>query len=290
MVQKKNICFLTFDVEEWFQVENLKKAVKQTDWGSYKSTVEQNIARILSVLAEDKIKATFFVLGYIAKRHPGVVRQIEAAGHEVASHGTGHAHTAQLNDEELFEDIKDSKETLESILGHPIAGYRAPNFSVSDRVIDILKKLNFKYDSSYNPFQLHDRYGHLSKYKVQNRALFELDKDFYEFPISVIRFKNKPFPIGGGAYFRIFPFYLFNTLALKKIRQDGFFNFYLHPWEFEPEQPRIKKISLNHRLRHYTGLHKTERRLKKLIRNLKKNQTEFSTFSDYLESSNELTA
>ena len=133
---------------------------------------------------------------------------------------------------------------------------------------------------------MHKRYGALKRYEVKSQDIFELDKDFYEFPIATIRLFNKPFPIGGGAYFRLYPFWFFKKLALKKLKESGLYNFYMHPWEFEPEQPRVKGLSLNHRLRHYTGLHKTEPRFKKLIAVLKRQNCRFMTISEYLEKMN----
>ena len=276
-------CILTFDIEEWFQVENLRSVFPKDIWNTQNSTVYQNVSRILDVLEKFKIKGTFFILGFVAENNPEVVKLISQKGHEIASHGTGHELTYNLNDNDLYDDIKTSKEKLEQIIGREISGYRAPNFSVNQKLIKILKDLKFKYDSSYYPFQFNKRYGKLEiGTNNSSNSFYRLNENFYEMPLSTVKILGKHIPMAGGAYFRIYPFTIFKHLVKQKIKRDGLFHFYLHPWEFEPEQPRIKDIKLNYRLRHYTGLKNTVTKFTKLIQFLKQMNCQFLTINEYL--------
>ena len=274
---------MTVDVEEWFQVENLRSAVSRDKWETYRSTVAANIDIVLDLFENENVIGTFFILGWVAERNPDMVKKIFDHGHEIASHGYGHSITDALKDDQLYEDIKKSKQILENIIRSPIIGYRAPNFSVNDEVIDILKDLSFSYDSSYNPFQLHNRYGNFNKYKIQKKNIFNVGNGIFEIPIGSLKMGKMHLPIGGGAYFRILPYFLFKNLALFKGKYDNLYNFYIHPWEFEPGQPRVNGISLNYRLRHYTGLKKTVWRLERLINDFHKKEFIFMTMRDYLE-------
>ena len=278
-----NKCLLTFDVEEWFQVENLKGAIYKEDWDSKNSSVVKNTEKILNILSLHSIKATFFVLGWIAEKNPELVRKIKNSGHEIASHGYGHDLTYKLSDEELNKDLSYSKKILEEIISGPVLGYRAPSFSVDDRVIKILMQLGYKYDSSFNPFKLNKRYGSITLPMKQVNNIYQIENNFFEIPVSSLSINSTQIPIGGGAYFRLFPAAIFNYLVKKKICQDGFYSMYLHPWEFEPEQPRIKNIKLNYKIRHYTGLSKTAPKLETLILSLKNQDCSFLTISEYLQ-------
>ena len=271
------------DVEEWFQVENLKSAISCDNWETLKSSVALNIDHILELFLKHNVQATFFILGWVAERNPLMIKRIFDNGHEIASHGYGHRISGSLQNGLLREDIQKSKHILEDLTGIPITGYRAPNFSVNDEVIDIIKDLGFTYDSSYNPFQMHSRYGHFDRYTIRDSNIFNLGNGLFEIPIASYKFGRFHIPIGGGAYFRIFPYVLFKYLALAKGRRDGLYNFYTHPWEFEPDQPRINDISFNHRLRHYTGLKKTANRLEKLIAVFKQKDFKFITMQEYVK-------
>ena len=271
------------DVEEWFQVENLKSAISCDNWETLKSSVALNIDHILELFLKHNVQATFFILGWVAERNPLMIKRIFDNGHEIASHGYGHKISGSLQNGLLREDIQKSKHILEDLTGIPITGYRAPNFSVNDEVIDIIKDLGFTYDSSYNPFQMHSRYGHFDRYTIRDSNIFNLGNGLFEIPIASYKFGRFHIPIGGGAYFRIFPYVLFKYLALAKGRRDGLYNFYTHPWEFEPDQPRINDISFNHRLRHYTGLKKTANRLEKLIAVFKQKDFKFITMQEYVK-------
>jgi polysaccharide deacetylase family protein (PEP-CTERM system associated) len=278
----KNYCAFTFDVEEWFQVENLRNAINKEDWTKFKSTVTKNTQRILDILVEYDLKVTFFILGWVAEKKSNLVRAIYNQGHEIASHGSGHDLTYSLSDQQLQRDIQNSKSFLEDITGTEVTGYRAPNFSVDERLIMILQNLGFRYDSSYNPFKLNKRYGSIHLPEQSGKNIYKLSDSFYEIPLSTVSSFGKHIPMAGGAYFRLFPGIVFNSMVKYKILKDGFYNFYLHPWEFEPDQPRVKNIPLNYKIRHYTGLEKTGKKLKNLIILLKSIGCEFITLSEYV--------
>ncbi len=275
---------LSFDVEEWFQVENLRSAIPRSEWEHKKSSVEKNTHRILNILAEYDVKATFFILGWVAERHRELVKSIDSAGHEVACHGYGHNLNYQLSDEQLLVDLKKSKHNLEDLIGKKVVGYRAPSFSVSDRVLQFLKELDFVYDSSLNPFKLNKRYGSINGALTPiSGGCFKTANGLIEIPISTVRIFNLDVPMGGGAYFRVFPFPIFKNLLKRKLNQDGTYNFYLHPWELEPEQERIRNIKLNYRFRHYYGLKYTSSKLIRLIRYLQNSGCLILPLSEYVE-------
>jgi polysaccharide deacetylase family protein (PEP-CTERM system associated) len=279
------ITLLTFDIEEWFQVENLNGIIRKNEWERKKSTVVQNTQRILDVLGKYKIPATFFILGWVAERQPDLVKDIFEAGHEIACHGYGHQLAYDLSEEELIKDVSDAKKILEDIIAFPISGYRAPNFSINDNIMLQLKRLKFIYDSSYNPFQMHGRYGSLHGLgeKVA-RGCYLTKSGLYEIPIPAITRFNVTVPIGGGAYFRIYPYWISKMFISRKLKQDKIYTMYLHPWEFEPEQERVESIKLNYKIRHYYGLKKTARKLIRLIEDLKKMECQFLTMRQYVES------
>lgn len=274
---------MTVDVEEWFQVENLKSYVSQDEWTSYPGTVATNIDIILNLFEKENVLATFFILGWIAEQYPDMVKKIFDHGHEIASHGYGHSITNVLNADQLYNDIKKSKEILEDIVENPIVGYRAPNFSINNKVVDILKNLNFNYDSSYNPFQLHGRYGTIDDENLKDGNIIKLENGLYEVPISTLKSNGLTIPIGGGAYFRIMPYPIFRYLVNKQIEKKNFYNFYLHPWEFEPGQPKIENLRWDYKFRHYTNLDKTEKRLVKFIKFLKNQNCRFLTIKEYIQ-------
>lgn len=280
----KNFILFTFDLEEWFQVANLQSEISIKDWSNKKSTIEQNAERILSLLKKYNVPATFFILGWVAERHAEVVLRIKEEGHEIASHGYGHELANQLADEAIYNDILKSKQILEAISGERIDGYRAPNFSINDRVLEHLKNLGFIYDSSFNPFRLNPRYGTLQGLGHKIKAgCFQTKNGLYEVPLSSYSFFKLPVPIAGGAYFRIFPFWFFKSLVKRKLKQEPVFNFYLHPWEFEPEQERVKNIRWDYQFRHYYGLKRTAEKLEKLILFLKEKGSEFLTIREYVD-------
>jgi len=219
----------------------------------------------------------------VAERNPELEKKISSLGHEVASHGYNHDLAYSISDINLKEDIKKTKDILESILQKEITGYRAPSFSIDNRLTEYLKNQGFKYDSSYNPFQFNSRYGKLDQIKYLHKGIYRLSKNFYEIPSSVLRLFKINLPISGGAYFRFIPLNIFKKLVNTKLNRDNLLSFYLHPWKFEPEQPRIKGIRWDYKLRHYYGLKNTASKLKRLIEYLKLKNCTFLTFNEYTE-------
>lgn len=278
-----NISIITFDIEEWFQVENLRSSIDSLTWDTQKSSVEKNIDKILSICNQYDIKATFFVLGWIAERYPQTIKRIQESGHEIATHGHDHHLNDLLDINQVTKDVKKSKDILENITAQKVIGYRAPSFSINDDVINVLSDLDFKYDSSYNPFQIHGRYGKITNDHLNDSSIVQLTNGLYEVPVSTVKVAGINIPIGGGAYFRIMPLAVFKNLIKRKIKNDGFYNFYLHPWEFDPDQPKIKDLRWDYKFRHYYNLYKTEGRFIKLIKFLKKHNCEFVTIKELLQ-------
>lgn len=278
--------YLTIDVEDFFQVSAFEPIVSKENWSSYPSRVIQNTRKILSILDKHKIKATFFIVGWTAENYPEIVKEITRKGHEIGCHSYYHRLVYNLTPEEFREDTKKAKDTLEQIAGIEVKGYRAPSYSITEKslwAIPILHELGFTYDSSIFPVH-HDRYGipDAPRYpfvweitdnqpkisKPYDPDLQENTSDsLVEYPISTALIMGKNLPISGGGYFRLFP-YWFTRMALKKINQaeKRRFIFYLHPWEFDPEQPRFNNASLLSKFRHYNNLKKTGMRFEKLLK------------------------
>jgi len=262
----KKTCLLSFDIEDWFQVENLKGAIEKKDWKEKESRVEKNTQKLLQILDEHNTKATFFILGWIAERKPELVKDIASKGHEIASHGYGHELLYEIGEKKFREDIRKSKEILKDITGKNPIGYRAPNFSITDWAIKILKEEGFVYDSSLFPVDFHDRYGKIVGLEVDSgKGIFDIFENFYEITIPVLKLVNKKIPWGGGGYFRILPYPIYKRGIKIILNNYSSFIFYLHPWELDPTQPRIGKIKWHYKLRHYTGLKSTENKLRKLL-------------------------
>lgn len=261
--------YLTFDVEDYFQVSAFEKNIPKENWSDFESRVERNTSIFLNILSEYDLKATFFVLGWVAEKYPNIIREIDNAGHEIACHSYYHRLVYNLSPREFRDETLKSKDLLENIIGKKIIGYRAPSYSITKKSLwafDILEELGFKYDSSIFPIY-HDRYG----IPDSPRFMYKLpDHDLIEIPISTSLLGGRKIPISGGGYFRLFP-YFFTKMLLKRInvKENQSFNFYLHPWEFDPEQPRINNITMFSKFRHYINLDKTHDRFIKLINDFK---------------------
>lgn len=262
---------LTIDVEDYFMVSAFADKVKFEDWHRQECRIEKNTYRILELLNEYKAKATFFVLGWIAERYPQLIKDISSSGHEIASHGYNHRLIYDQTSDEFRKDIRKTKKILEDITGEPVVGYRATSFSVIKKTfwaLDILKQEGFKYDSSIFPI-IHDRYGIIDFSRFPVRVNLNGSGGIMEFPLSTIRILNSNFPVAGGGYFRLFP-YLFFKRGINRInkveKQPAIF--YFHPWEIDPKQP-VQNVGWKTRIRHYTNLHKTEDRLKRLLSDFK---------------------
>lgn len=273
---------LTFDVEDWFQVENFKPWIPQSTWSSYELRVEKSTHRLLDILdAAGLCKATFFVLFWIAQRLPHLIREIHARGHEVASHGWKHVRCDKQSTIELKNDLEYSKKMLEDTVGAPVYGYRAPSFSINEDVLKVIADCGYLYDSSFNSFSLHDRYGMINLAEKDRKGISARVSDyFYELPVSNMHLRQLVFPLGGGAYFRLLPFALFKTAARQVIEKDSAFLFYAHPWEVDPDQPRVNEAGAFARFKHYANQKKTADRLKDFIMFFKGRH--FCSCSDYL--------
>jgi polysaccharide deacetylase family protein (PEP-CTERM system associated) len=258
---------LSFDIEDWFQVENMKSAIPFSGWDTLELRVVRNTERILKILRDSDTRATFFVLGWVAERCPALVKEIAGGGHELASHGHAHDLVYNLTPEQFREDIRKSKETIESITGKKIYGYRAPSFSITKEslwALDILKDEGYTYDSSIFPVSFHDRYG----FDGCKTGPFRWPNGLMEVPLTVYRIKGKALPLAGGGYFRLLPYMYFKYFFKKINAKNERFTFYLHPWEIDPGQPRIK-LPMTYRFRHYVNLKGTEGYLLKLLRDFR---------------------
>jgi polysaccharide deacetylase family protein (PEP-CTERM system associated) len=258
---------LTVDVEDYFHVSALSKHLGRDSWNRLEYRVVASTETLLHLFDEAGIKATFFVLGWVAERSPELVRRIHREGHEIACHGLTHELVYRQSPEVFEEETHASKCLLEDATGSIVHGYRAASWSITRQslwALDTLCKLGFSYDSSIFPIR-HDRYGIPNAPRWPGRITAPGGQSIAEFPPSTVSILGTRIPVSGGGYFRLLPYWLTRG-ALDRInrRDERAFMFYLHPWEIDPDQPRIKASPLSS-FRHYTNLDKTERRLRKLV-------------------------
>jgi polysaccharide deacetylase family protein (PEP-CTERM system associated) len=267
----------TVDVEEYFQVKALESTVSRDDWQSRPSRLTASIDALLETLERHNAKGTFFVLGWIAKHRPEVVLAIAAAGHEIASHGFWHERVTALDRDALREDLRSSKQTLEDLTGVEVAGYRAPSFSIIpgwEWAFDVLIEEGYRYDSSLFPIR-RNGYGYPSAARVPH-VIHRAGGSLAEFPLATTSICRYPVPAAGGGYLRHFPLAIIRR-AFRDARERGEpATFYIHPWEIDPGQPRLRVSALN-RIRHYRGLDTALARL-----NLILNEFSFSTIASFL--------
>ncbi len=281
-MKSKIINAMTVDVEDYFQVAALADAIDRSDWDEIKPRVEDNTHRVLDIFAEADIRATFFVLGWVAERRQDLVRKIVDAGHELACHGYSHKLIYDQSKADFAAETIRAKDILEQISGNPVDGYRAASYSITGRslwALDIIAESGFTYDASIVPAR-HDLYGIPGSKHSPYRLKLENGMSIMEFPPSTISVLGHDIPVGGGGYFRIFP-YAFSKWGMHKInraRQQPF-SFYLHPWEIDPDQPRVR-TNWKSRFRHYHNLHQFEPRLRRLL-----GEFHFGTMRSILRSS-----
>lgn len=254
---------MTVDVEDYFQVSALAPYISRSAWTTCECRVERNMDKILRLFDDHGVKATFFVLGWIAERYPELVRRIVAAGHEVASHGYAHLRASEQSEEAFFADIHLAKILLEDIAGQAVNGYRAPSFSIGKEnpwALPCIERAGYRYSSSIYPIH-HDHYG----MPDAPRFAYEVN-GLKEIPITTVHALGRNWPAAGGGYFRLFP-YWFSRALLRRVNQaDGESAvFYFHPWEMDPEQPRIVGIDAKTRFRHYLNLDRMEGRVARLL-------------------------
>lgn len=255
---------MTIDVEDYFHVHAFKDSIDRADWPTIAPRVENNTYRLLDLFAETGTRATFFTLGCVAARHPQIVRRIVAEGHELASHGWDHWAVFEQHRETFKADVTMARDLLEDVGGVRVAGYRAPSFSIDARspwAYDVLAEAGYTYSSSSHPIR-HDAYGDPSAERGPHRDNLS---GLIEIPVTTVRYGKRRAPAGGGGFFRLFPLGWFQS-AHRRARREGLTpNFYLHPWEIDPSQPRVKGAPLRSRFRHYVGLSRCEAKLRRLL-------------------------
>ena len=255
---------LTIDVEDYFQVSAFAPYIRREDWETRECRVERNVSRILQLLAERDVKATFFTLGWVAERYPQLVRQIVQGGHELASHGYGHERASDLSPQAFSQDITRAKKLLEDLSGGPVKGYRAPSFSIGTGnlwAFDALSQAGYEYSSSIYPIQ-HDHYG----MPDSPRFAYRVGTGLLEVPVTTVRMMNRNLPSSGGGYFRLLPYALSRWL-LRRVNQQDHESaiFYFHPWEIDVGQPRVAGIDFKTRFRHYVNIPRMETKLQQLL-------------------------
>ena len=271
---------MTVDVEDYFHVSAFSDSIDRSDWGNHTLRVERNTHQLLDLFDGHDIKATFFVLGWVADRVAGLIGEIASRGHEVACHGYSHQLVYKQTPDVFREETLRSKNLLEDIIQAPVRGYRAASYSITGKslwALDILAEAGFEYDSSIFPVH-HDRYGIPDAPKYPYQLTTPNGQTLVEFPLSTAKLLGYRLPMAGGGYFRLYP-YVLTRMGLRQINnRDGKpFIFYLHPWEIDTDQPRIDASWLS-RFRHYNNLDKCESRLRRLMSDFS-----FTTTWDVLE-------
>jgi polysaccharide deacetylase family protein (PEP-CTERM system associated) len=257
--------FFTVDVEEYFQVNAFEDIVSRDAWPSFPSRVALNVDRMLDLLARFGVRGTFFTLGWVAKRHPRVVTRIAAAGHEIASHGWWHRKVTSLTVSEFREEVRSTKALLEDITGQPVQGYRAPSFSIvpgREWAFDVLIEEGYTYDSSIFPIRRTD-YGYPDATPIAH-VIERPAGRICEFPLATRLMNGVRIPAAGGGYFRIYPYNIIRSAFREHTDQGLPGVFYIHPWELDPEQPRLP-VSLLTKMRHYSGLRASGEKLERLL-------------------------
>lgn len=252
---------LTIDLEDYYMVSAFESRVPKSEWDTRESRIVRNTDIVLSVLRDFNTKATFFTVGWVAERYPGLLRRVKAEGHEIACHGYHHRLIYEMTPDEFRQDLRRAKRALEAAIGEPVVGYRAPSFSVVSETLwalDILREEGFEYDSSILP-AAHARGGLIGAKRHPHwlRGIMEL-------PMSTLSVGGKHIPFSGGGYFRLFPYPLIRHGMRACERAGRPCVVYLHPWEFDPEQPRLSAARFD-RFKHYVNLHKTEAKLRRLL-------------------------
>ena len=245
---------LSVDIEDWFHVGAFEKTIRREDWDGLQCRVERNTDAVLDLFAAADVKATFFTLGWVALRYPALMRRITDAGHEVASHGWDHIRVFTMTPEAFADDLTRTRKTLEDTTGRAVTGYRAPSFSIDKRTPwahQVLADAGYNYSSSVAPV-VHDHYGWPEAPRFAFRPVAE--SNLIELPVTTAKFAGRTLAAGGGGFFRLLP-YGFSRWAVKQVNDAGEPGiFYFHPWEIDPDQPRVPDAPLRSKIRHYTNL------------------------------------
>jgi polysaccharide deacetylase family protein (PEP-CTERM system associated) len=261
---------LSVDVEDWFQVGAFETVIDRKDWDSLECRVERNTDAVLALFEEAGVNATFFTLGWVAERYPALVRRIVDAGHEIASHGYGHDRVFTFTPDQFAADIARTRTLLEDAAGQKVTGYRAPSFSIDQRTPwahEILAQQGYTYSSSVAPVK-HDHYGWADAPRFAFRPV--PGSDFLEIPVTTAQLGPRRLAAGGGGFFRLLP-YAFSRWAIRQVNNDEQRPaiIYFHPWEIDPDQPRVADAPLKSRLRHYTKLDVMADKLRRLQRDFR---------------------
>lgn len=278
MTETRNV--ISVDVEEWFHVEAFAPHLPRTEWDQLERRARRNMEELLELFEKHRVQCTFFVLGWLAERDPGLVRAMAAAGHEIASHGWSHRPVWDLSPAQFLDEATRSKQLLEELSGSPVLGYRAPTFSITKKTLwalAALREAGYAYDSSIFPV-IHDRYG----IPDAPLDLYRHEAGIWEMPMSVMELWRYRLPIGGGGYFRLFPYALTRKAIAVMNAMGRPAIVYLHPWEFDPDQPRPAGIGAATRLRHYSGIRQNLAKLERLLGDFR-----FTTARDVLGLSSE---
>ena len=266
----------TVDVEDYFQVSGFEGQIPRDQWERYESRVAANTRRVLALLARHQVRATFFVLGWVAHHDPELVREIHRGGHEIGSHSYWHRLIYQQTPAQFRADLRQARAAIEDAVGQRVTAYRAPSFSITARslwALEILAEEGYQVDSSIFPIH-HDRYG-IPQAQPRLHRLKLAAGSLWEFPPSVLRLAGLNVPVGGGGYFRLYPL-AWTTFFLSRIERAGHpFLIYIHPWELDPQQPRLRAGSRLARFRHYVNIARNERKLDALLRRFR-----FSSLGD----------
>jgi polysaccharide deacetylase family protein (PEP-CTERM system associated) len=256
---------LSVDVEDWFQVGAFESVIARDSWGSLECRVERNTDAVLQLFDDAQIKATFFTLGWVAERYPQLMRRIAAAGHEIASHGYGHDRVFNFTVAEFAADLERSRKLIEDSSGAMVSGYRAPSFSIDQRTPwahEVLAEQGYTYSSSVAPIK-HDHYGWAEAPRFAFRPV--AGSDFLEIPVTTAMLGSKRLAAGGGGFFRLLP-YAFSSWAINQVNEDDLRPavIYFHPWEIDPDQPRVANAPMKSKLRHYSRLGAMAGKLRRL--------------------------
>jgi polysaccharide deacetylase family protein (PEP-CTERM system associated) len=256
------------DVEDWYQVSDFETVAPVPTWGRFESRIMRNTQRLLDLLAEYGVKGTFFILSWNAERQPQLVQQIASMGHEIASHGYCHRLIYEQTPEAFRNDVSRSKAALEDIVGQPVLGYRAPSFSLTQAswwAVDVLLDCGFRYDSSIFPVR-DQLYGIPSARRFPFVIQDEGERTLVEFPMTTVHAFDRNWPLGGGGYLRILPYH-YMRWGMRRVHAEGHPAIvYIHPWELDPEQPRLQIRGKRGFSTHYINLHRTEAKLRCLLR------------------------
>jgi polysaccharide deacetylase family protein (PEP-CTERM system associated) len=260
-----SVFLASFDVEDWFHPANIAPSLGTPDWNALEGRVERNTHDVLDMLGDVGVTSTFFVLGWVARRYPGLVRRIADEGHEVASHTDLHKKLWSLPRHEVAKELTQSRDSLEQVVGARVLGVRAPNFSISDDVLDAMSEAGYWYDSSYFSVRAHGSYGRLSQEIDPDEAVLEVRPGLLELPMSRLRLGHVALPWSGGAYFRFIPYRVFRGGVAARLRRHSWFMFYLHSWELDQEETPPPNLSYLRRVRSYAGRRRMRADLRRLL-------------------------